>query len=32
VPRSAVSAAGLFVKQYIKDLMPVNPYVTAPLF
>jgi len=32
VPRSAIASADLFVKQYIRDLLPVTPYVSAPLF
>jgi len=32
VPRSGIAQAGLFVKQYIRDLLPVAPYLNAPLF
>ncbi len=32
VPRSGIAAAGLFVKQYISDLLPVKPYISAPMF
>ncbi len=32
VPRSGIANADLFVKQYIRDLLPVNPYISAPLF
>ena len=32
VPRSGVAQAGLFVKQYIKDMLPINPYISAPMF
>jgi protein involved in polysaccharide export with SLBB domain len=31
VPRSRIADAGLFVKMYIKDLMPIQPYFTLPL-
>jgi polysaccharide export outer membrane protein len=31
VPRTKIADAGLFVKQYIKDLMPIQPYFTLPL-
>jgi polysaccharide export outer membrane protein len=33
VPRSKIANVGLFVKQYIRDLLPVQPYAgaTAPL-
>jgi protein involved in polysaccharide export with SLBB domain len=32
VPRSGIAQAGLFVKQYIKDMLPINPYISAPMF
>jgi protein involved in polysaccharide export with SLBB domain len=32
VPRSGIADADLFVKQYIRDLLPVTPYVSAPMF
>jgi protein involved in polysaccharide export with SLBB domain len=32
VPRSGIADADLFVKQYVRDLLPVTPYVSAPLF
>jgi len=32
VPKSGIADAGLFVKQYIRDLLPVNPYISAPMF
>jgi protein involved in polysaccharide export with SLBB domain len=32
VPRSGISNLNLMVKQYIKDMMPINPYMTLPLF
>jgi protein involved in polysaccharide export with SLBB domain len=32
VPRSGIAAADLIVKQYIRDLLPVTPYISAPMF
>jgi protein involved in polysaccharide export with SLBB domain len=32
VPRSKVADLGLFVKQYIRDLLPVQPGLAIPLF
>jgi protein involved in polysaccharide export with SLBB domain len=32
VPRSGIAQADLMVKQYVRDLLPVTPYVSAPLF
>src|SRR5215813_7524241 len=30
VPRSTIANIGLFVKQYLKDLIPVSPYLPLP--
>ncbi len=32
VPRSGIAEAGLFVKQYIRDLLPVTPSANAAMF
>ena len=31
VPRSTIANVDLFVKQYIRDVLPVQPYVSAPV-
>ena len=31
VPRSKIANVDLFVKQYIRDLLPVQPYITPPI-
>jgi protein involved in polysaccharide export with SLBB domain len=31
VPRSTISNVDLFVKQYIRDVLPVQPYISAPV-
>jgi polysaccharide biosynthesis/export protein len=31
VPRSTISSMDLFVKKYIRDLLPVQPYATMPM-
>ena len=31
IPRSGIANADLFVKQYIRGLLPVDPYVSAPI-
>ena len=32
VPRSGIASADLFVKQYFRDLLPITPYISAPMF
>ncbi len=32
VPKSGIASADLVVKQYIRDLLPVTPYISAPMF
>jgi polysaccharide export outer membrane protein len=32
VPKSGIANADLIVKQYIRDLLPVTPYLSAPMF
>ncbi len=31
VPRTAIADVGLFVKQYVRDLLPVSPYLGLPV-
>lgn len=32
VPRSGIASADLVVKQYFRDLLPITPYISAPMF
>jgi polysaccharide export outer membrane protein len=31
VPRSKIANMDLFMKQYVRDLLPVQPYITPPI-
>ena len=31
VPRSTISNMDLFIKKYIRDLLPIQPYATVPM-